>query len=65
MDYPYGKLDVAVVPRYWGTMEHPGIVAMGQPLTLIKPDEETRERKQSVREHPRRTSWRTTGSATT
>jgi len=46
MDYPYGKLDVAVVPRYWGTMEHPGIVAMGQPLTLIRHDEETRERKQ-------------------
>ncbi|MGN6108109.1 MAG: M1 family aminopeptidase, partial [Kofleriaceae bacterium] len=39
--------DVAVVPRYWGTMEHPGIVAMGQPLTLIRPDQETRSRKQS------------------
>ena len=38
MAYPYGKLDVAVVPRYWGTMEHPGIVAIGQPLTLIQPD---------------------------
>ena len=46
MDYPYGKLDVAVVPRYWGTMEHPGIVAMGQPLTLIRPDEASRNRKQ-------------------
>jgi aminopeptidase N len=46
MDYPYVKLDVAVVPRYWGTMEHPGIVAMGQPLTLIPPGEETRQRKQ-------------------
>ncbi len=46
MDYPYGKLDVAVVPRFWGTMEHPGLVAMGQPLTLIRPDQETRERKQ-------------------
>jgi aminopeptidase N len=46
MDYPYGKLDVAVVPRFWGTMEHPGIVAMGQPLTLIRPEEETRSRKQ-------------------
>ena len=46
MDYPYGKLDVAVVPRYWGTMEHPGIVAMGQPLTLIRGDQETRARKQ-------------------
>ena len=45
MDYPYGKLDVAVVPRFWGTMEHPGIVAMGQPLTLIKPGEETRDRR--------------------
>ncbi|NVB79488.1 MAG: M1 family peptidase [Kofleriaceae bacterium] len=45
MDYPFGKLDVAVVPRYWGTMEHPGIVAMGQPLTLIRPDQETRSRK--------------------
>jgi len=46
MDYPFGKLDVAVVPRFWGTMEHPGIVAMGQPLTLIRPDQETRSRKQ-------------------
>ena len=46
MDYPFGKLDVAVVPRFWGTMEHPGIVAMGQPLTLIRPDQETRARKQ-------------------
>jgi aminopeptidase N len=47
MPYPYGKLDVAVVPRYWGTMEHPGIVAMGQPLTLIRPDQATRGRKRS------------------
>src|SRR5262249_35792874 len=46
MDYPYGKLDVAVVPRFWGTMEHPGIVAMGQPLTLIRKDEDTRERRE-------------------
>ncbi|WP_394843596.1 M1 family metallopeptidase [Pendulispora brunnea] len=46
MPYPYGKLDVAVVPRYDGTMEHPGLVAVGQPLTLIKPDEETPARKQ-------------------
>jgi aminopeptidase N len=47
MDYPYGKLDLAVPPRFWGTMEHPGIVAMGQPLTLIKPEEETRDRKEA------------------
>jgi aminopeptidase N len=26
MAYPFHKLDVAVVPRYWGTMEHPGLV---------------------------------------
>ncbi|ADO68239.1 M1 family metallopeptidase [Stigmatella aurantiaca] len=45
--YPYEKLDVAVVPRYWGTMEHPGIVALGQPLTLIRPGEETPQRRQS------------------
>ena len=45
MDYPFGKLDVAVVPRFWGTMEHPGLVAMGQPLTLIRPEQETRERR--------------------
>jgi cytosol alanyl aminopeptidase len=45
MPYPYGKLDVAVVPRFWGTMEHPGLVALGQPLTLIKPAEETPQRK--------------------
>lgn len=47
MAYPYGKLDVAVVPRYWGTMEHPGLVAMGQPLTLIPPARETQDRKRS------------------
>ncbi len=46
MAYPYGKLDVAVVPRYWGTMEHPGLVALGQPLTFIHPDEETIPRKE-------------------
>ncbi len=46
MAYPYLKLDVAVVPRFWGTMEHPGIVAMGQPLTLIRPDQATRSRKE-------------------
>jgi aminopeptidase N len=47
MPYQYGKLDVAVVPRFWGTMEHPGIVALGQPLTLIKPTEEGLQRKRS------------------
>ncbi len=47
MPYPFHKLDVAVVPRFWGTMEHPGLVAMGQPLTLIRPDEETRSRRQA------------------
>ncbi len=47
MPYPYGKLDVAVVPRFWGTMEHPGLLAMGQPLTLIPPDAETTDRKRS------------------
>ncbi|WP_095987534.1 M1 family metallopeptidase [Cystobacter fuscus] len=46
LPYPFEKLDVAVVPRFWGTMEHPGIVAMGQPLTLIKPGQETLERRQ-------------------
>ncbi len=46
MAYPFTKLDVAVVPRYWGTMEHPGLVAMGQPLTLIKPEQASRQRKQ-------------------
>ncbi|NVJ04916.1 M1 family metallopeptidase [Myxococcus sp. AM001] len=45
MPYPYEKLDVAVVPRYWGTMEHPGLVALGQPLTLIRPGEETLARR--------------------
>jgi aminopeptidase N len=47
MPYPYGKLDVAVPPRYWGTMEHPGLVALGQPLTLIKPADRSREREES------------------
>jgi hypothetical protein len=46
MPYPYVKLDVAVVPRFWGTMEHPGLVALGQPLTLIKPAEEGLHRRQ-------------------
>ncbi len=46
LPYPFEKLDVAVVPRYSGTMEHPGLVAMGQPLTLIQPSEETVSRRQ-------------------
>lgn len=46
MPYPWGKLDVLVPPRYWGTMEHPGIVALGQPISLIKPSDETTARKQ-------------------
>jgi alanyl aminopeptidase len=46
MTYPFGKLDVAVVPRFRGTMEHPGLVAMGQPLTLIPAKEETLQRQQ-------------------
>jgi cytosol alanyl aminopeptidase len=37
LPYPYGKLDVLVVPRFWGTMEHPGLVALGQPLMLMPP----------------------------
>ncbi len=45
--YPYEKCDVAVVPRSWGTMEHPGLVALGQPLALIPPGEETRERREA------------------
>jgi aminopeptidase N len=47
MPYPYGKLDVAVVPRFWGTMEHPGLVALGQPLTLIKPAERSLDREEA------------------
>ena len=47
MAYPYVKLDVAVVPRFWGTMEHPGLLAMGQPLTLIRPDQATRDRREA------------------
>lgn len=43
--FPVDKLDVAVVPRYWGTMEHPGIVALGQPLTLIRPEQDTLQRR--------------------
>ncbi|MGO9829615.1 MAG: M1 family metallopeptidase [Myxococcaceae bacterium] len=43
--YPYGKLDVAVVPRYWGTMEHPGLVALGQPILLIAPGQESLQRR--------------------
>ena len=45
--YPYEKCDIAVVPRFWGTMEHPGLVALGQPLTLIPPAGETRARKEA------------------
>jgi len=45
--YPYEKCDVAVVPRFWGTMEHAGIVALGQPLTLIRPEDDTRDRRES------------------
>jgi aminopeptidase N len=44
--YPYGKLDVLVVPRYWGTMEHPGLVALGQPLMLFGPGRDELARHQ-------------------
>jgi len=47
LPYPYDKLEVLVVPRFWGTMEHAGLVAMGQPLTLIPPTEETLQRRQA------------------
>ncbi len=44
--YPYGKLDVLVVPRFWGTMEHPGLVALGQPLMLFARGQEELSRRQ-------------------
>ena len=44
--YPYRKLDVLVVPRFWGTMEHPGLVALGQPLMLFHPGVEALARQQ-------------------
>ena len=44
--YPYGKLDVLVVPRFWGTMEHPGLVALGQPLMLFAPGKDELARHQ-------------------
>jgi len=44
--YPYGKLDVLVVPRFWGTMEHPGLVALGQPLMLFAQGKEELSRRQ-------------------
>jgi len=44
MPYPFEKLDVAVLPR-WNAMEHPGLVAMGQTLTLIRPAEESASRR--------------------
>ena len=47
LPYPYSKCDVAVVPRFWGTMEHPGLVALGQPLALIPPTDESRQRHQA------------------
>jgi aminopeptidase N len=47
LPYPYEKCDVAVVPRFWGTMEHPGLVALGQPLTLIRDEDDARERRQA------------------
>ena len=47
MAYPFEKLDVAVVPRYWGTMEHPGLLAMGQPLAFMAPNERDVQRKRS------------------
>ncbi len=44
--YPYAKLDVLVVPRFWGTMEHPGLVALGQPLMLFAPGRDELARQQ-------------------
>jgi hypothetical protein len=46
LEYPYSKCDVAVVPRGSGNMEHPGLVALGQALTLIPPTQETRARRE-------------------
>jgi aminopeptidase N len=43
--FPYEKLDVAAVPRFWGTMEHPGLLALGQPLVLMKAGEDTAARR--------------------
>jgi len=44
--YPYRKLDVAVVPRYWGTMEHPGLVALGQSFLLMRPEQESLRKRE-------------------
>ena len=65
MPYPYGKLDVAVVPRFWGTMEHPGIVALGQPLTLIKPTEDLSITPRVLLPHTAATRRRTATTSTT
>lgn len=45
-DYPFDKLDVAVWPSGYSAMEHPGLLAMGQTLTLVRDDQLTRDRRQ-------------------
>ena len=46
LPYPYDRLDMLVVPRDWGTMEHPGLVAIGQPLALFHSSDDTPRRRQ-------------------
>jgi aminopeptidase N len=46
--YPFEKLDVVIVPRTAGSMQHPGLLALGQPLALIDPDAETAGRRRAL-----------------
>ena len=43
--FPFEKLDVVAVPRSGGAMEHPGLLALGQEQLLLRPDDETPERR--------------------
>ncbi len=46
--FPYEKLDVLAVPRSGGTMEHPGLLALGQPFLLLRSEDATPERRRAA-----------------
>jgi len=43
--FPFEKLDVVAVPRDGGSMEHPGLLALGEDQLLLRPEDETPERR--------------------
>jgi alanyl aminopeptidase len=46
--YPYEKLDEVAIPMAGYAMEHPGLVTYGAGFFLMKPDEETLDKKHNI-----------------